>query len=78
MFFSSPGVKKKDLSKAKRSGFSEPTLQRQNLKKIYVTSNHICVSEAIQTIWLTESSQKLNLQTESRHLSKNSIERKAD
>ena len=58
-------------AKAKRSGFSEPTLQRQNLKKIYVTSNHICVSETIQTVWLTESSQKLNLQTESRHLSKN-------
>ena len=44
-----PGVKK-GFIKGKRSGFLEPTLRRQDLKKIFVTSNQICVSEATQTI----------------------------
>ena len=47
-----PGVKKGFIKgEALSSGFLEPTFQRQNLKKILVTSNLICVSEAIQTIW---------------------------
>ena len=48
-----PGVKKGFIKgEALSSGFRlGPTFQRQNLRKISVTSNLICVSEAIQTIW---------------------------
>ena len=45
-----PGVKK-GFIKGKSSGFLEPTLRRQDLKKIFVTLNQICASEATQTIW---------------------------
>ena len=70
MHFSSchaPGVKK-DLSVAEPLDFLEPTLQRQHLKKTFLISDHTCVSETMQIIWSTKSSQKLNLQIESRHL----------